>query len=512
MKKIKNIYKMLMVILLVTMAGCTNDFLNEIKPETSQDVNSLRYFIDDLDVLVNGSYGALFSPAGSGTFQEIIEINSDLYYAQPSEKAGWITGREGDAYMHSYAGKDYNLQAYVLQWGNFALNMANTVIQSLDLGMVDEDPKKLTDGDRVMGEAKFIRAMVNWQMTVVLGPQYHSSTVNQLSAIYRDIPILGLSDIPKGRSTVGEMYQYIIADLKDAQSKLPETYDSAIHPASYLVRVRKDAATAMLAKVYFQMNDFDSALAEIDKLLGPVSASGSVKYPLESSLTDMFKALGNNNYGPDQHKEVIYAAEGSSAQKWTLQNKWTFYRFVRPKKDSKGQTVTNAYGRLRLGNPYLSLFDKTKDKRYSEWVEQVPTGQFWQKKLALSGMNMPIFRAAEFHLMRAEILARKDQSASAVIELDQTRKRAGLDAYVFTTKAALIKEIVDERCREMMGEMVRFLDNLRLGAIDGTPVPLGEKDAEDKIYVDGVDALPWNSPKFIYDMPTNEILYNSGLN
>lgn len=511
MKRYINIYRILIVIFLITNAGCSNDFLSEIKPETSQDVNSLRYFITDLDVLVNGSYGALFSPAGSGSFQSVVEINSDLYYAQPSEKAGWIAGREGDAYMHSYAGKDYNLQAYVLQWGNFALNMANTVIESLDLGMVDGDPKKITDGDRVLGEAKFIRAMVNWQMTVLLGPQYHSSTLNELAAIYRDIPILGLSDIPKGRSTVGEMYQYIIADLKDAQSKLPETYDSAKHPAAYLVRVRKDAATAMLAKVYFQMNDFDSALAEIDKLLGPVSATGSAKYPLETSLTDMFKALGNNNYGPDQHKEVIYAAEGSSAQKWTLQNKWGYYRFTRPKKDSSGKTVTNAYGRLRLGAPYLNLFDKTKDNRYIQWVEQVPTGQFWQRKLALSGMNMPIFRAAEFHLIRAEILARKDQSASAVIELDQTRKRAGLEAYVFTTKAALLNEIIDERCREMQGEMVRHLDNLRLGAIDGTPVPLGEKDAEDKIYVDGVDVLPWNSQKFVYDMPTNEILYNTGL-
>jgi hypothetical protein len=54
------------------------------------------------------------------------------------------------------------------------------------------------------------------------------------------------------------------------------------HPARNVVGVRQDAATALLAKIYFQMNDFDKALVEVDKLLGPVSSTGSSKYPLTS--------------------------------------------------------------------------------------------------------------------------------------------------------------------------------------------------------------------------------------
>ncbi len=504
MKNFINIYKTILLIFIISLYSCGNEFLDEIKPETSQDVNSLRSSISDLDVCLNGAYGSLFSPAGMGSFQGAMEYNGDFYNAVPSEKAGWITSRDGDAYTHAYAGKDYNLQASFMQWGNYCINMCNVVIESLSTGMVDNDPRKATQGNRLMGEAKFLRAYTNWGMTVMLGPQYHQSTLDQNSAVFRDKPILGLSDIPAKIRTVQEMYDYVIADLKDAQITLPEVYDATIHPSSYLVHVRKDAATALLAKVYFQMNDFDNALAEVESLLGPVAASGSAKYPLTNNWDNLFKLLGNQDYGPNKNKEMIYAAEGSSAQKWTLDSKWGYYRFTRPK------NVVNAYGRLRLGTPYITLFDKALDNRYTQWVEVIGT-QFWQKKLATSGMNMPIFRSAEFHLMRAEILARINQPTEAIIEMDLVRNRSGLAAYTFTSQAALIQEIINERGREMIGEAVRHLDNLRLGALDGTLVPLGQKDAEDKIYVDGQDYLPWNSPKLIYDMPTNEIINNPGL-
>ncbi len=510
MKRIKYISRILAVFTAITFSGCTEDFLSDIKPETAQDVYSLRYFIDDLDVLVNGAYGALFSPAGMGSFQVSMELQSDFYYAEPSLRSAWITGREGNAYTHSYSNKDYDLQAQVMQWNNFAINLANTVIESLELGMVDKDPKKVTDGDRVMGEAKFIRAYAHWQMAVMLGAQYHSSTVNTPSGIFRDKPILGLSDIPKGISTVGEMYDLIIKDLVDAQSKLPTVYNNNLHPARYVVGVRQDAATALLAKIYFQMNDNDKALAEADKLLGPVSASGSSKYPLTNNFDQLYRLLGNQDCGPNKGRELIYSAEGASAQKWTQDSKWVYYRFTRPTKDAAGVTVPQAYGRLRLGTPYLNLFDQTKDRRFLQLVEKIGNN-FWQKKLAIASINVPIFRSAEFHLMRAEILARKDQPGNAVTELNLTRVRAGLDPYVFTTKAALIKEVVDERGREMIGESVRHLDNLRLGAADNTPVPLGQRDAADKVFVGDVDVLPWNSPLFVYPLPQNEKDNNDAL-
>lgn len=510
MKRKNYISSILVLALMFIHNGCTDEFLNDIKPETAQDVYSLRYYINDLDVLVNGAYGGLFSPTGMGSFQVSMEFQSDFYYAEPSLRSAWITGREGNAYAHSFSNKDYDLQAQVMQWNNFAINLANTVIESLDLGMVDKDPKKATDGDRLMGEAKFIRAYAHWQMAVMLGAQYHTTTLNSPSGIFRIKPILGLSDIPRGISTVGEMYDLILADLKDAQAKLPEVFDTSLHPARYVVGVRKDAATALLAKIYFQMNDYDKAIAEVDKLLGPVSAGGSVKYPLSGSFDQLYKLLGNQECGPNKGRELIYSAEGASAQKWTQDSKWVYYRFTRPTKDAGGATVPQAYGRLRLGVPYIALFDQAKDKRFIQLVEKIGNN-YWQKKMALAGSNVPIFRSAEFHLMRAEILARKDQYTSAVTELNLTRVRAGLDPYVYTTKAALLKEITDERGREMIGESVRHLDNLRLGAADGTPVPLGQRDAADKVYVGDVDALPWNSPFFVYPMPQNEKDYNDAL-
>jgi starch-binding outer membrane protein, SusD/RagB family len=502
--------KILMIVLfflfIMLLHGCGDEFLGEVKPETSQSIASLRGSIADLDVCVNGGYGSIFSPAGGGSFYEAMEWNSDLYYANPAEKSGWINGHAGNSYRHSYAGKDWTQHVYVMQWGGFGINMANVAIETVETGMVDKDPRKVTQGDRVVGESKLIRSLVYWRQTVLLANNYHASTLENYSTVLRDKPVIGMSDIPARIRTVKEMYDFIIADLKDAQSKLPEKYDQTKdHPATYIIRMRKDAATAALAKVYFQMNDLDNALAQVDMLLGPVSATGSAKYPLATDVTSNFRILGNQNYGPDQGKEIIYAAEGSSAQKWTADNKWGYYQMTRPK------PITRAQSRLQLGNPYLDLFDTEKDKRYEEWVEMTTGPKYWQKKFSLAGVNMPIFRAAEFHLMRAEILARKDQINNAIIEMDLVRQRAGLDPYEFTTKEDLIQEIIDERAREMLGEGVRHLDNLRLGALEGRMVPLGQRDAAEKEHVGGVDELPWNSPFFVYDMPTNEILNNPGL-
>ena len=61
------------------------------------------------------------------------------------------------------------------------------------------------------------------------------------------------------------IYDLIISDLRIAKDLLPERYIDGVHNPSYEDgRANKFAAAALLAKVLFQMRNYDEALAELN--------------------------------------------------------------------------------------------------------------------------------------------------------------------------------------------------------------------------------------------------------
>jgi hypothetical protein len=406
----------------------------------------------------------------------------------------------------------------MLQWNGLTIYPANLIIQTIDKGKIQGDPNWDLWASRQLGEALTLRALGYWQQTLWFGPQYHSTTVNTPSVVYRDWPILGITDMPARRKTVGEMYNLISKDLRRAITVLPDSYDATIDPAGFKLRIRKDFAVATLAKVYFQTNNFDSTLIYCNQLLGPVSASGSSKYPLAGNVVNLWNTVTappfvdwgwkSTTLTPDQ-KEIIYGCDGLDAFRMTRVDKWGFMRAINP---VGTPTVTGATEVYCLGKPYIDLMlkgDTTNDQRWKKLVRRV-RGQWWQNKITVSAFEYPFYRSAEFLLMRAECNARKNNLAEALTDLNVVRKRAGIPVYSGTGQPAIIQEIIDERGREMVGEAVRYFDMLRLSALsNGTfLVPLGEKIAEDKVAVNGVDGLPFDSPFLLWHYPSSEAQVN----
>ena len=77
--------------------------------------------------------------------------------------------------------------------------------------------------------------------------------------------------------------------------------------------------------------------------------------------------------------------------------------------------------------------------------------------------NYRIFRYADAVLMMAESLCRLGPAQRAVEYLDLVRARAGLEGYSYLSEAEMIKEIQNERARELGGEMHRKFDLVRWG-------------------------------------------------
>ncbi|MEJ7589746.1 MAG: RagB/SusD family nutrient uptake outer membrane protein, partial [Ferruginibacter sp.] len=122
--------------------------------------------------------------------------------------------------------------------------------------------------DRFTGEAKFLRALINFYL------------VN----LYGDVPLITTTDYESNallpRTPSAEVYLAIINDLKDAKNLLPADYSSQ---AGERVRANKWAAAALLARVYLYTMDYAGAEAEATSII-----SNTAMYSLAGEPEDVF--------------------------------------------------------------------------------------------------------------------------------------------------------------------------------------------------------------------------------
>jgi hypothetical protein len=123
---------------------------------------------------------------------------------------------------------------------------------------------------------------------------------------------------------------------------------------------------------------------------------------------------------------------------------------------------------------FKAIYDPAKDNRFTLIDDYVhKTGSVYAMKkwnddydatyVSQVGNDYPHLRYADVVLMYAEALAQQDRVADACVYLNKTRKRAGLDDFNTTDKAAFIRELANERGREFALEGQRWFDLVRLG-------------------------------------------------
>lgn len=316
------------------------------------------------------------------------------------------------------------------------------------------------------GEAKFVRAFCHFYLVNMFG----------------DVPYITSTDYrvnsALARNNKQDVYAKMIADLTEARNLLQADF---LASGNKRTRPTKDAATALLARIYLYTANWSGAETMSSELIG-----NTATYSLLADLNAIFKA---NN------KETI----------WELQP-------VRPSTNTMQASAFIVTGTPNEGNigavsMTASLYNafETGDSRKTNWTKNFTNASgsynfIYKYKVNIGTPAVEyniVFRLAEQYLIRAEARARLNNFTGARDDLNKIRNRASLANTTAADEAGLLTAIEQERRIELMGESGhRWLDLKRWNRADA--VLGGMKPG-------------WQPTDTLYPIPQAEILLNPHL-
>lgn len=463
MKKTNHIIKFFLPVLLIFLAGCSEDFLDR-KPK-----GQLTF-----DTFFENSDHALW--ATNAIYQQFRTWDLTAF--------PWI-GLTDIISDDADKGSSPNDALYVLEVDEFTFNATNVlfgqawqghyhVIFRANLAIenipgIDMDPALRS---RLVGEAKFLRAYAYFRLVQWFG----------------DIPLVDhvLTDeeyYNQPRASKEVIYDFIENDLLDAIEALPEKSE---YSSADLGRATKGAARGILAKLYMVEHDFAKALAQAEAII----TSG--EYSLLQRYGDNFLPIGE--HGAESIFEISAVAvqaavAGPGATPFNMVQGvrgvpnlgWGFNRpsddlvaAYEPGDPRRQATIIYVGEVLPDGSTIVEDNPEILNERYNQkaWV---PAHAGLQDN---GPGNIRILRYADILLLAAEALNETGNPGQALEYLNQVRARArGTNNFILpdiTTmdQTELRERIYAERRIELAMEQHRWFDLARWGRITDEMDPL----------------------------------------
>lgn len=408
----------------------------------------------------------------AGMYTMMATSNSD--YSQMGLTV--ITGMSADEVLYSSSTPTYDPFMYndipntdfsvLNMWSSYyqSIYLANSIIEGVTnsaAGVLPDSMKTTT-----IAESKFMRAFCHFYLVNVWG----------------EVPLVTTTSYAANntitRSSRQDVYAKIIADLKEAEAGLKETY--ALSNGERL-RVNKYVAMALLARVSLYAGDYAAAAANADTLI---------------KLTSLYSLL------PAANLNGLFVKNNTEAI-WQVSPGHT------PGYSPEGQQyipITTAIPAYWVDSTRLLKAFETGDKRYTNWVgkQVIASGTYYYPfKYKLRATNttataeyVTFLRLAEQYLIRAEANARLNNLTDAIADINAIRTRAGLGNTTAVTQAEVLLAIEQERRVELCFEYGhRWLDLKRTNRADAV---LKTKTG-------------WNATDTLYPVPNSERLNNINL-
>ena len=460
-------------ILLLAGLSCSDDLDTVPKVELSLD-QLLQQDPNAIDGIMSKLYGsfALSGPNGPGSS----DISGDDAGESPFLRgiinlqeftADCIKNRWGDDgldQLTTTSGWDANNKffRYLYNRVYYTVPQCNNllpVLNSIDF------PEK----DQVVGEVKFLRALAYFYMIDCFGKGVLVTEENSSSG----------SPLPQ--SSRQELFDFVEAELLDAETKLPDNNSYG--------RANKSAARMLLAKLYINAEVYTGAARYDEALTYSNKVITEGNYSLDPNFVRIFS--GDNHTSP----EIIYPLIADALVSQSYGNTtYIVNGSLNPETMNLADYgATAGWGGHRATKAWYGLFgnlNTSTDIRaslfwtaghtfemndYKEWNNGYPSIKFRNSNFGsssgqteFSGTDFPLFRLADAYLMYAECVVRGAAGGNltqAVNYVNQIRTRS--NASEITPGALTLDFIIEERGRELNFEGHRRTDLIRFGKFTG---------------------------------------------
>ncbi|TDD94719.1 RagB/SusD family nutrient uptake outer membrane protein [Flavobacterium cellulosilyticum] len=491
--KIKNIF--LTISLLTLLVNCS-DLNTELKGQYTSDT-----FFKTKDQAIS-AINATYQIASFNSTNNNLWVFGDV--ASDDTVKGGNAGDASDiGYVDSFLVNPDNgaIEAF---WKHYyeGIARANNIIYYVPL--INMDPVLR---DRIVGEAKFLRAYYYYHLTNIFG-----------SVPLRITPVLNVNDLSVPLSAVEVVVAQIVKDLNEASNTLPPTYGPAEKG-----RATKGAALGLLSKVFLFQNKYTEALNAANQ----VESMGYVLTPLYAHNFDLIHKNNSESIFEIQHLSNQIIFQGTYVNQYFSPAYLNGYFFNAPTANFVNEFEKTAslvsdprldYSVGRLGNKWVDGKDFDPDwspasgyldkKQANDVIGTTPIGD--------GEKNYVFMRFSEILLIKAEALNELGRGSEALIPLNKVRERAR-KSYLFdpslpgfgSVPALLLPDVTSvdqstlrnairhERRVELGLEFHRFYDIMRYGkvyaenALSGTafsyeknryfPLPQSERDTNTKL-------------------------------
>lgn len=442
-------------ILVISGFSACNKML-EVRPENETLAEDALQKPEDLVMLLNSCYDVMANAMNGRTqiFNELLSdnldrpLNNDDFREIYTRSSNFFNGSIGSLYG------DHYICVY-------RVNILNANIDQVP-GVSSELKTKL------LAEGAFLRGLAQFELVKLWAQPFGYSDINNHPGI---VIRKEASQTPLTRSSVAAVYAAILDDLNFAVQNLPENNPNYAD---------KDAAKALLAKVYFQMADYTNAAKYCDEVV----ASG--RFRLGDSINRFLSPTPDENI-------FIFISTGNNDNRAR--------GFV-----DNFRSDNNNTPQLRLSRELYDLLKfRPSDKRVA-LANLVNPGTdnelIATNKFNKDFFNIPYLNYTELLLNRIESKARINQDLStAVNDLNNIMERAyGTGVVVLPPQSNpndIITNVLRERRLELFGEGDRVQTLKRLGA-SGEPIIIRN--------------AVWNCPGMILQFPISELTTGFELN
>ena len=327
-------------------------------------------------------------------------------------------------------------------YGYVTVAEVNNVIDNLENAAEEVDQQDLNN---LKAECLFIRAISHFDMVTLYAQPYSYATGSSLEDPSQNLGIPYIyhtdPDDQSARLTVKEVYDDIVADLKEAESIIADDYThEGVKDAK--ASVSKNAIRALLSRVYLYMEDWQNAA---------------------DYATLVIKSGDYSLYDKDKYLSTWTENEGGSEVIFEI------YQDMTNISNTALSYMTNpdgSYGDC-IASPELMALYEDSDVRKSLYRQDATgtDGLWWTLKYEGKGLYTPdasntsVLRLAEMYLNRAEaqVHGATVAGSSALDDLNAITAARGASAYT----AAGLANVKTERRKELAWEGHYFFDLAR---------------------------------------------------